>query len=125
MQRSATNTPRRTWPIQIGIATLALALALVGCVTTQQSAPFAREQLDTGQYAAEQFDAFDVGRDIYLRRCSTCHSIEPINRYSLNEWQYVLPWMSQEAGLSPDETTLLADYVLTLRKAMPPESPGK
>lgn len=125
MQRSSTNSPHRTWPIQIGMATLALVLALGGCETTQQSAPFAREQLDAGQYSAEQLNAFDVGRDIYLRRCSTCHSIEPINRYSIDKWQSILPGMSDEAGLSEGETRQLADYILTLRIAMHPESPGE
>jgi uncharacterized membrane protein len=111
---------RRYFLLAMAVTLIAVViLTLTGCETTQEMAPIAREQLDASQYSAEQFAAFDAGRDIYLRRCSTCHSIEPIDRYSLNDWQRILPGMSDEARLSSDESRQLADYILTLRKAMP------
>lgn len=114
------TTGRRYFLLALAVTLIAVVLlSLISCETTQEMAPMAREQLDTQQYSAEQFDAFDAGRQIYLRRCSTCHVIEPIDRYSLSDWQRILPDMSTQSGLSSDETRILADYILTIRQAMP------
>ncbi len=121
MQRPSTDISKWTWlPLAVA-ASFALATALGGCQTTQEMAPLAREQLDAQQYSAEQFNAFDAGRQIYLRQCSTCHAIEPIDRYSLDDWQRILPGMSRKSDLSSEESRKLADYILTIRQAMPPD----
>jgi len=118
-------TCKKTKPIRVRRAVLWLAGAaltatgLAGCMTTEQMAPIAGNVLDPTIYTAREFATFDRGRDIYLRQCSSCHSIEPIDRYSLSEWNKIIPPMAVESNLTLNETQILTDYILTVRQVMP------
>ena len=108
------------WLVLIGSALLvAVALMVItGCESTLDMAPLPQDRLDAQKYTPEDFAAFDAGRDIYLRQCSTCHSIEPIGDYSRVAWARILPKMAKLSKLSVEETGLLTDYVMTIRDAM-------
>ena len=108
------------WLVLIGSALLVVVAIMVitGCESTRDMAPLPQDRLDTQKYTPEDFAAFDAGRDIYLRRCSTCHAIEPISRYNRAAWAHILPLMSVKAELSEEETGLLSDYILTIRHTM-------
>lgn len=108
------------WLILIGSALFVVVLltTFAGCESTRDMAPLPSDRLDAQKYTPQDFAAFDAGRDIYLRRCSTCHSIEPIGGYSRVAWARILPKMSKLSKLSQEETDLLTDYVMTIRDAM-------
>jgi len=85
-------------------------------------APLPGDVLDVQTLSPKQLADFEAGRDIYLRDCSSCHAIEPINRYSLREWSRIIPGMAEESNLTEEETRLLSDYIYTIRQAMKPSN---
>jgi mono/diheme cytochrome c family protein len=110
----------RRWLALIGSALLVVVLLAViaGCESTLDMAPLPQDRLDAQKYTPADFAAFDAGRDIYLRQCSTCHSIEPIGDYSRVAWARIMPKMARLSKLTEEETGLVTDYVLTIRDAM-------
>jgi mono/diheme cytochrome c family protein len=56
------------------------------------------------------------GRMIYIDNCARCHRPEAVTRYTETQWQKILPWMSDQALLSPEDAAAVKAYVLvTLR----------
>jgi hypothetical protein len=53
------------------------------------------------------------GRRLYLTCSSSCHSPEPVMKFSRDEWETILPDMNEEAKLSPSEAALIRDYVMS------------
>jgi mono/diheme cytochrome c family protein len=52
------------------------------------------------------------GRDIYITKCAKCHSVEPVLKYPLSQWEHeILPEMSEETNLSPQEVAAVTAYV--------------
>jgi mono/diheme cytochrome c family protein len=58
------------------------------------------------------------GRRIYLTKCAKCHGVEPIDRYSVEEWGQILPEMATETNLDADELADLRAYILTAHRSM-------
>ncbi len=124
MMKHERKKPRPNQPKLIAtIAPLAgvIVTALAGCATIDPVAPIASNVLDPTIYTAKEFSQFDQGRDIYLNQCNTCHDIEPIDSYTLSEWNHIIPPMAEESGLTLNETKMLTDYILTVRQVMPLE----
>lgn len=59
------------------------------------------------------------GRRIYVTKCAACHSIEPIGRYSAEQWRALLPDMVAQTKLDAKETADVEAYLLTARAAWP------
>ena len=51
------------------------------------------------------------GRDVYVRRCSGCHTIFPVDDYPMDEWHEIIIDMGIEADLSGSETRSLRAYI--------------
>ena len=53
------------------------------------------------------------GREIYLTKCSRCHSPEPIDRYAMTQWHNeILPDMVDEARLDDQQEADLTAYLV-------------
>jgi mono/diheme cytochrome c family protein len=84
-------------------------LALSGCVN-----------LDLGKIApipsAEAGPQLARGRLLYVTKCAKCHAPEPVAKYSISEWQDILPDMVEESKLGEADAEALRRYVaLTTR----------
>ena len=64
------------------------------------------------------FQTLSLGRDMYLNQCISCHSAEPVDRYSHEQWETILPDMAAEAKLDGPQTAALQAYVLTAHRWM-------
>lgn len=51
------------------------------------------------------------GRTIYVTRCAKCHAVEPVKKYSREQWKTIIPDMAEETKLSPSETAAVAAYI--------------
>ena len=111
------NKPTR--PALTGGVMLSIALGLVGCLSIEQMAPpvgpaFSRVAMTNGT----TMSLLETGREVYLRDCSRCHSIEPINRYSLDRWRDIILRMGPESNLDESRTVALRAYVLAAHKVL-------
>ncbi len=108
-----------TLAIVTGLGTLPL---FSGCMTLEQMAPpvGADFLIVAAQRGMEQ-TTLELGREIYLSDCVKCHSVEPIGRYSADDWREILPRMSREAELA-DQRSAAVDAYVTLAHAFLEES---
>ena len=52
------------------------------------------------------------GREIYVGKCTKCHSAEVIVKHSLEDWKGdIMPTMAKKAKLSPEEEASVMAYV--------------
>lgn len=51
------------------------------------------------------------GRFIYVTKCTKCHSPEPVAKYSLTEWQKIMPEMVEETKLNAADAAAVTAYV--------------
>ncbi len=105
---------RRRRRLCIGLSVVWVSVAFVGCLSLERMAP----PVDEGLIAVGGQQGFDSqvlvrGRDVYLNQCIACHSVEPIDRYSIEQWRETLPDMAQEAKLDRLQTDDLLAYLMT------------
>jgi mono/diheme cytochrome c family protein len=96
-----------------------LAVSLFGmaaCSSVEQAAPPVA-QLRSPTPACER------GRELYLTKCTKCHSPEPIREHSLTDWSSdILPTMVRKSKLGPSDGAAVEAYVRAVL-ATPPAPP--
>lgn len=96
----------------------AAALLLGGCASLEQTAPAVSPQILKASRSADA-GVLEHGRRILTTRCIKCHSLEPIGKYTPEEWVESLADMSKRSKLTPAEHQALERYVLAARAALP------
>jgi len=54
------------------------------------------------------------GYELYKNKCGACHYLYKPDRYSVDQWNMLLPDMKKEAKLTGDEYVKIKTYLLTL-----------
>lgn len=89
---------------------LLAALSGAACVSLEEMAPPVASLANVPTSASKTQLAY--GRDIYITKCARCHSVEPVLKYPLSQWEHeILPEMNEETNLSPQEAAAVAAYV--------------
>ena len=57
-----------------------------------------------------------TGRDLYVRRCTSCHRLYPIMKFDDPTWYEILVNMQEQAELSPEELETVQSYLRTARE---------
>lgn len=65
----------------------------------------------TSALAADQQTVLKAASALYTQRCSTCHTLQPPDAYTANQWPAVIKNHSPDPGLTPDETALITMYL--------------
>ncbi len=91
------------------------ALLVTGCVSLEQAAPpVAMLGLTT---TTSKLASLEQGRNIYITRCAKCHSVEPVQKYSLARWKEILPEMSIKSKLGQQDAIAVSAYVMAVLKS--------
>ncbi len=88
----------------------AAGLLLGGCRTLAEIAPPVQPAMN-GDVAV-----LSSGRQIYLQRCASCHSLEAVDDYTAAEWDELLPAMNRKSKLNPAQADQLRQYLLSARE---------
>ncbi len=92
------------------ITALALPLAFVSCMTTEQIAPPVAVLGSSSPNLVE-------GRALYLGQCTKCHSPEPVSNHSDADWHGdIIPEMCKKAKLTPAQQACVLAYVMAARR---------
>ena len=97
---------------------LATAL-LAGCAMPNLAPPVSPAMTAR---AGRPASTLEEGRRLYTGRCATCHSIDPVGKYSAPRWREIIADMADEAKLTPTERDAVLAYLLAAREAPPPGS---
>lgn len=92
------------------VATYAL---LSGCQTTENSAPVVQSL----SLSSRRNPSLEHGRDVFLRSCRECHTLQPIRKHSVDRWHEILAIMAPRARLSPDDRAALEAYLVAARRS--------
>lgn len=97
-----------------------LLLALAGCEVLQNGAPpvtpaMTRIAGESGEPAESLFE----GRRLLAQRCTNCHALEPVSKYSAVQWTGNVRRMAGRARLSETETREITAYLVAARKSLP------
>ncbi len=102
------------------LALLTVAL-LPSCVSIEVAAPPVPVIASPTQGNYAQLCA---GRELYLGKCTKCHSAEPIKNTTLADWKDdVMPTMAKKAKISAAEEASLMAYITTVSNAPTPPKP--
>ena len=53
---------------------------------------------------------------LYAEQCSKCHSLEPREKYTTNQWKRIVPVMAKKAKLDGNQEAIILSYVLEAAK---------
>mgnify|MGYP002146688975 CR=1 FL=1 len=61
----------------------------------------------------ERLNDLKQGRELFVYKCSGCHSLYPPSSYSQKEWNEILPEMNTKAQTTTRESFLIKQYIFT------------
>jgi hypothetical protein len=61
---------------------------------------------------------------LFKKRCTACHALHQPTEFTANQWPHILKIMTQRAGLTQDETTLVTKYLQTHARSPGHNGPG-
>ncbi len=95
-----------------------LILTLTSCLTVEQMAPPVTTEFSRSGANVVSLAALERGREVYISDCTRCHSVEPINRYSVDRWRSIIDRMGPESKLDESRTDALRNYILAAHKVL-------
>jgi len=95
--------------------------ALPGCLTVEQMAPPVGPRFSSIAMTSATRATLARGREVYLTDCARCHSVEPIDRYSMGRWRSVIERMAPLSKLDESGTAALQAYILAAHEVMETE----
>ena len=94
---------------QLYLLGILCAGTLSSCVSLETAAPPVATITPPNQTS---YTHLNSGREIYVGKCTKCHSAEVIVKHSLDDWKGdIMPAMSKKAKLSPSEEASVMAYV--------------
>ncbi len=108
------------------LALLAVMLALPCCRSIEEMAPPVDDSLiSTASSTGVSADRLERGRKIYIRQCINCHTVQPVDGWSIAEWEKILPEMNEESHLSPAQGEDLWAYIRTAHSHLAANKPAQ
>ena len=98
-----------------------ITFTLAGCLTIEQMAPPVGPEFSTIGTNVATRAVLERGREVYLSDCARCHSIEPINRYSIGRWRAIIERMGPQSKLDVSRTVALQAYILAAHRVLTQE----
>ena len=97
-----------------------LTLVLLGaCSTLEKTAPpVSPEMIGVGQAHGISAESLVAGRRLLAMRCTNCHSLEPIEKFSAPQWIEIVQKMAKRSGVSDDQKRQITDYLTTARSSL-------
>ena len=87
----------------------AASLALGGCAVTSVAPPVTPALVTAS--GGKSAVTLAVGRELFAGRCTTCHSADPIGKYSVAKWREIVGDMSHRAKLDASQLAALLAYI--------------
>ena len=94
-------------------------MGFAGCEALTSGAPAPNPEM--GRAAAANGDSMETlfsGRRLLALRCTNCHGLEPIAKYTAEEWQTKVHRMAGRAGLDEEEARQVAAYLVAARESL-------
>ncbi|MDP4197692.1 MAG: cytochrome c [Bacteroidota bacterium] len=92
------------------------ALFLVSCSGSLPEPTSEQVQWASNKWSGISISELSEGRNLYIDKCSGCHSLKDPSDYTEEEWGTVLKKMSRKAKLTDAEYEKISHYISTMSK---------
>jgi hypothetical protein len=90
-----------------------------GCASFREGAPeITPAMTKLGQASGDSFEKLVAGRRLLATRCTTCHALEPVSKYTVQEWGGIVEDMADRSGLKNEEQQEIQAYLAAARKTL-------
>lgn len=100
----------------VGITCFTLAFA--GCLTIDEMAPPVGPKFSRIEDRGVKLAVLKQGREVYLTDCTRCHSVERIDRYSIDHWHAIIERMGPQSKLDDSRTAALKAYIFAAHSVL-------
>ncbi|MGE5352916.1 MAG: hypothetical protein ACM3S2_18085 [Ignavibacteriales bacterium] len=95
---------------------LLLGLFIMSCASSVPEPSAQQLQWASDKWPGVGVKDLSEGREMYIEKCSGCHSLKVPSDYSEEEWAPVFKKMSRKAKLTEAENEKIWRYISTLAK---------
>ncbi len=96
-----------------------LGVLVGGCASFREGAPEITPAMTRmGQASGDSFEKLVAGRRLLAMRCTTCHALEPVTKYTVQEWEGIVQDMADRSGLKNEEQQEIQAYLTAARKTL-------
>jgi hypothetical protein len=96
-----------------------LGVLVGGCASFREGAPEITPAMTSlGQASGDSFEKLVTGRRLLATRCTTCHALEPVSKYTVQEWGGIVEDMADRSGLKNEEQQEIQAYLAAARKTL-------
>lgn len=90
-----------------------LVAGLAGCEAMKSGAPAINAEMTKAAAAnGDSLETLATGRRLLATRCASCHSLEPIAKFTPAQWEANVLRMANRAGLSEPEAQKITAYLV-------------
>ncbi|MEI6340038.1 MAG: hypothetical protein WCQ57_15890 [Verrucomicrobiota bacterium] len=102
------------------VAFSVLLLALAGCEALQSGAPpVTPAMVRIAGGSGGSSESLAKGRRLLAQRCTNCHALEPVVKYTAVQWEANVQDMAVRSGLTEPETREITAYLVAARGSLP------
>jgi hypothetical protein len=76
--------------------------------------------LADSQNSQVSIDTLVLGRELYVKNCSSCHNLYLPERFTSKEWEKLIPAMQIKAKVSDEEASIISKYLKAHSKSISP-----
>lgn len=96
-----------------------LTMGLMGCEAMKSGIPAINPAMTRAAAAnGDSIDTLVDGRRLFASRCISCHTPEPIEKYTSAEWRSNVLRMANRAGLDEAEISRISAYLAAARASL-------
>ncbi|MGE5429900.1 MAG: c-type cytochrome [Syntrophomonadaceae bacterium] len=95
---------------------LLLGLFIMSCSSSVPEPSLQQVQWASARWPGTDIRELSEGRDMYIEKCSGCHSLKIPSNYTEEEWTPVFKKMDKKAKLSEDEREKIWHYISAMSK---------
>jgi mono/diheme cytochrome c family protein len=96
-----------------------LLAGFAGCEAMQSRAPaIGAEMAKAAAANGDSTETLAAGRRLLATRCVSCHSLEPIAKFTPAQWEANVLRMANRSGLSEAEAQKITAYLVAARESL-------
>jgi mono/diheme cytochrome c family protein len=101
------------------LLTSLLVIGFAGCEALKSGAPSINpEMVRTAAAHGDSPETLAAGRRLLAMRCTSCHALAPIAKFSSAEWSAKVHRMAGRAGLNEVEARQVTSYLTAARESL-------
>jgi len=94
-------------------------IGFAGCEALKSGAPSINpEMVRTAAVHGDSPETLAAGRRLLAMRCTSCHALAPIAKYSSEQWRAKVHRMAGRAGLNEEEARQVTSYLIAARESL-------